>query len=175
MPNPETLAKHCKRQSQGVCGPRARYYLSLVRLGKTNYSTEREAFSQTEWEHLLEDKPMRSPNPVFLYDTQQLADNDPKRKARFRRDIEAYLGLSTPLDDNPHYSPGKILNATEQAERDAEKIDICLDKYAELRQTLLKNSQHAAHLQAPDVYVSDMEYFLEILDSYTRDPCQDHK
>jgi hypothetical protein len=134
MPDPSTLAKHCTRSSQGVCGPRAQYHLSLVRLGKTNFSLEREAFSPKEWDHLLRDNPVRSPNPVFLYDTQQLADKDPKRKANFRRDIEAYL----------------------------------------------ESSQHSAHwirtffLQAPDVYVSDTRYFLEILDSYMIDPCQGH-
>jgi hypothetical protein len=179
MPDPSTLAKRCTRSSQGVCGPRAQYHLSLVRLGKTNFSLEREAFSSMEWDHLLRDNPVRSPNPVFLYDTQQLADKDPNRKARFRRDIESYLGLSIPMDDNPHYSPGKTLNATEQTERDAKKLDICQKEHTDLRKTLLEASQHAAHwirtyfLRVPDVYVSDSRYFLEILDSYMIDPCQE--
>ncbi|KAL3911190.1 MAG: hypothetical protein SGILL_007380, partial [Bacillariaceae sp.] len=177
MPDPKKLAEHCSRDSQGVCGPRAHYHLALSRLGKTNYTLEREAYSQKEWEHLLRDDPVWSPNPVFLYDTQQLADKDPVRKTAFRSDIEAFLGLTTPLDDNPHYSPGKTLNATEQAERDAKKLDICLEKHGKLRKTLLEASQHAAHwirtyfIHAPDVYISNPDHFQDIMDSYMVDPC----
>jgi hypothetical protein len=178
MPSPEKIVVRCNRDSQGVCGSRAHYHLALSRLGKTNYTLERDAFSEQEFEHLLKDNPVRSPNPVFLYDTQQLADKDPQRNAMFRKDVAEYLGLTLPLDDNPHYSPGKKLtNATEQAERDAKKLNICLDEHAGIRKKLLEASRHAAYwirtyfIHASDVYVSNPKNFEEIMDSYMHDPC----
>jgi hypothetical protein len=178
MPNPDSLAGACFKNSQNVCGDRSKFHLSLVRLGKTNYTLEHEAFTKREFHGVLKDHPPRSPNPVFLYDTQQLADDDPDRLLTFRQDLQDFLGLSHPLPQVTHYSPGKTLvNATEQAERTAKKLDICLDQHAQLRHSLLENAQRSAHyirtyfLQAPDVTVSSPDYFLEIMDSYLQDPC----
>lgn len=178
MPSPDKAMKRCIKDNQGVCGSRAHFHLPLVRLGKTNYAAERDAFSQKEWDHLLKDHPVRSPNPIFLFDTDQLGDTDPVRLATFRRDVQTFLGLSMPLlEEHPHYSPGKKLNATTQAERNELKLDICQEQHAPLRQELLTASQHAAFwirtyfLKAPDVFVSSPDFFDQIMDSYMRDPC----
>jgi hypothetical protein len=181
MPNPNTLHS-CRQDSQGVCMKRADYHLSLVRLGKTNYTQEQDAFSlASEWNNLVKDDPVHSPNPVFLYDTEQLADQDQERMAQFRQDLQEFLGLSEPLPPVLHYSPGKILNETLQQERDAKKIDICSDQFVELRQILLEKAKRSAYyigkyfIHAPDVMVSSPDYFVQILDSYTQDPCQTKK
>ena len=150
---------------------------SLARLGKTNFTLEKDAFTSREYDKLLFDAPPRSPNPVFLYDTQQLADKDLERAAIFQRDIQAFLGLKESLPPVHRYSPGKNLNSTLQAERDAMKIQICGDQFTELRQSLLDKAQKTASyirkyfLQAPDVFVSSPDYFLKLLESYQTDPC----
>ncbi len=178
MPKPSKLVSGCGKDSQGVCGTRSQYHLALVRLGKTNYTAEQDAFSETEWAHLLKDAPVRTPNPVFLYDTEQLADKDPIRNEALRKDIAAFLGLTVPLDENPHLAPGKSLNETLQAERDALKLNICLPEHSELREALLKFAQHAAHwirtyfIYASDVYIGNPEHFESILESYMHDPCE---
>jgi hypothetical protein len=177
MPPPETLTGNCRKGTQGVCGSRANFHLSLVSLGKTDYTLEKEAFTPKEWNVLLKDDPPPSIHPVFLYDTQQLADKDNVRSLRFRQDIQTFLGLNESLPEVVHYSPGKTLNATEQADRDAKKINICKEEYTEIRRELLEKSQRAAHyirtyfMHAPDVAVSSPDYFLEIMDSYLQDPC----
>ena len=178
MPDPYSL-EVCRKNSQGVCLKRADYHLSLVRLGKTNYTKEQDAFSYaSEWNDLVQDDPMHSPNPVFLYDTEQLADTDSQRTEQFRRDLQDFLGLLEPLPPVIHYSPGKILNETLQKERDAKKIDICSDQFLQLRQILFDKAKRSAYyigkyfIHAPDVVVSSPDFFLEILDSYSQDPCQ---
>lgn len=182
MPDPNTL-HHCHRGSQGVCTMRSEYHLSLVRLGKTNYAQEHDAFSHPdEWRNLIQDNPIiRSPNPVFLYDTQQLADTDPQRSAQFRRDLQLFLGLSKPLSTVVHYSPGKLLNETLQEERNSKKMDICLDDFTELRRSLLDKANRSTYyirkyfIHASDVMVSSPDYFLQILDSYEKDPCEEYQ
>lgn len=179
MPDPNTLGGGCYKDSQGVCGQRADYHVALVRLGKSNYTYEQDAFNPGEWNGIVRDNPPHTPNPIFLYDTQQLSDTDEERSAQFRRDIQQFIGLSTPLPPVIHYSPGKILNATLQAERDAMKMDICSDKYTELRKTLLERAQRAAFyirkyfMNAPGVVVSSPDYFVQVLDLYQRDPCEE--
>ncbi len=180
MPDPNTMLQNTfTKSSQGVCISRADYHLSLVRLGKTNYSNEPDAFSlASEWRGLVKDDPIRTPNPVFLYDTQQLADTNPERTAQFRQDVQQFIGLSEPLSPAMHYSPGKILNETIQAERDAMKIDICSDRFIPLRQILLDKANRSAYyilkyfVHAPDVMVSSPNYFAKILESYQYYPCE---
>lgn len=151
---------------------------SLARLGKTNYTAEKDAFTDREYEKLLFDAPPRSPNPVFLYETQQLADKDAGRSAQFQLDVQAFLGFTEALPPVHHYSPGKSLNATLQAERDAMKIRICDDSYEELRKSLLDKAKKSAYYirryfsQTSDVFISSPDYFLQLLDSYETDPCQ---
>ena len=177
MPHPSKLLDGCSGDSQGVCAKRAKYHLSLVRLGKTNYTLERDAFDDNEWDHLWKDRPQRSPNPVFLYATEQLGDTNSTRVAIFRRHVQEFLGLTVPLDDHPHYSPGKELNDTLQAERNKLKIDICSEEHEDVRRQLLDIGKHATFwlrkyfIHAPDVVVSSPSHFLEILDSYNKDPC----
>ena len=177
MPPPDKLMKGCFKGTQGVCGERAEFHKSLVRLGKTNYTQEKEAFTQKEWKNLLKDSPRKSPNPVFLYDTQQLADKDLARRLLFRQDMQNFLSLTEPFPELVHNSPGKSLNATEQAERDVKKLNICEEQHDEIRQTLMAKSKRSAYyirsyfIHAPDVTVSSPDYFLEIMASYFQDPC----
>ncbi len=151
-------------------------------MGKTKYTAEQDAFSETEWAHLLKDTPVRTLNPVFLYDDmEQLEDKDPTRNEALRKDqIAAFLGLTVPLDENSHFAPGNSVNETlVQAERDALKLNICLPKHSELQEALLKFAQHATHWictyfihAASDVYIGNPEHFQAILESYMHDPCE---
>ena len=88
MPQPHLLTL-CIRASRGVCMNRAKYHMSLVRFGKTNFSNntmvstggqanedEKNLFSNKDYQELVKDPPIYAPNRIFLYDTDQLADAD---------------------------------------------------------------------------------------------------
>jgi hypothetical protein len=77
-----------------------------------------------------------------------------------------------------HQSPGKaITNATEQARRDARKVNICDVIHKERRQKLVKWGKQTAEwilnwfLKNPDVHVANPTHFDEIMESYGKDPC----
>jgi len=127
----------------------------------------------------------RVPNPVFLYETAQLGDENTTRMEQFVRDVTNYLGLSSSdgvdLPPIPRHSPGKKLqNATLQAERDAKKIRICDERYAEQRKRLLTIGSRASQWilnyflsssNSHDVFVSNPQHFRQILEGYSIDPC----
>jgi hypothetical protein len=183
MPEPLKLVHGCFKGSQGVCGDRANYHLSLARLGKTNYTLEQDAFTAKEYKGLQKDAPKYMPNHVFLYDTQQLADGNETRALQFRKDIQQFLGLShqpSLSSQMLHASPGKTgLNDTEQAARDAKKLRICDDEHKDVRKELMLISRRAAvwiqkyFLKAPQVFYSSPEYMHQILESYLHDPCDE--
>jgi len=123
---------------------------------------------------------VHAPNRLFLYDAAQLEDDDPLRKERFRDDVGRFLGLQRRLPPVPHVKPGmKWDDPRLQAEKDAKKIDICLDEYVPLRRELMKLSRSTSQwirqvlLSSDDVVTSSTEYLRSnILEqSWMVDPC----
>lgn len=124
------------------------------------------------------------PNPIFLFEINQLQDNNATRKESFRREMSDFLGLPTdqPLSsDIPHSRPGKMWDPQLEAEKEASKIDICEDEYVEIRRNLLRQSRTAALwirrvlLPTGRVRVANPDHFDRILDSYLVDPCGPHE
>ncbi|KAG7349180.1 hypothetical protein IV203_011777 [Nitzschia inconspicua] len=204
MPPMTEMNANCIGGYYGVCIGRAGYHGTLVRMGKTplgyDNSTdankkaeermaERNLFSPKERRSLRNDLPVRtiSPNPVFLYDTSQLkmpstsgvdVVQQQDNYNQFVQTLKTYLGVSQDFPPMIQSKPGKKdLNATEQARRDARKVDICDEVYQEHRKWLLESGKRTKEwildyfVKSPDVTVGNLHHFREILDMYSVDPC----
>lgn len=118
------------------------------------------------------------PNPVFLYDTEQLSDKDDNRSNLFVQDLEHFLGLQDPLPPPLHFKPGKDQPTDKQRLIDSKKIKICDKRYAKQRQILLDIGTKVQawileyFVKSPDVYISNPEHFQEIVRRYAVDPCE---
>jgi hypothetical protein len=167
---------------------RTEYHANLIHLGKSNLT------SSHEWKMIPRNKrfTMRkenigayppSANPVYLYETAQLSDMNETRIAQVLLDLQRFLGMSQPLLDPPlHYSPGKKQSDQEKQRLiDSKKVDICEERYEQIRNKLIKIGAMAQEwilmhfLQSPDVYVSNPDHFREILEGYKRDPCLERR
>lgn len=158
IPPAEKLIGKCRRRFKGVCTFRA------------NFS-----------HHLQKIEPFRK---VFLYDVGQLRDDDYSRSSLFLRDFGAFLGLSQSLEEPMIWvKPGKHPTSTEEKEMiSSRQIDICEDKYYELRRVLMQQASFSASwilekfVKNPKVTVSSGAYFSQILEKWHSDPCEDcHK
>lgn len=187
MLHPNLLIGGCLPGSQMTCTVKSNYAYSLIRLGKQHWNgtratteLERQIVSpghgrrvgfdpQTDISYL--------PNDLFLFDLTQLGDANQTRKDSFRSSVQSFLGLTQELPDVIHFTPGLKWNETVQAEKDAQKIDICERQYIPLRRELMYLSRHNAEwmrtsfLDLPGVNVANREHFEEILDSHMNDPC----
>lgn len=157
IPPAQKLVGQCRRRFKGVCTFRA------------NFS-----------HHLGKIDPFRK---VFLYDVAQLHDDDILRSSLFLRDLGAFLELSQPLEQPMIWvRPGKQPASTKDTETIASRqIDICEDKYYELRASLMQQASVSARwiiekfVKNPRVTVSSVAYFSELLDKWHSDPCEDRQ
>ena len=210
MPPLEDIHYHNAVGQYGVSWSRAEYHTALVNLGKTTLSSDDELAlmppyykkkilkrrqeimknitdndnNSSSQQQVIQPFP-RMPNPVFLYEMGQLADNDSDaRLKQFGQDMANYLGLTLEdLPPIPHHKPGKKLqNVTLQAERDAKKIRICDDRYEPQRKRLLDIGNRTAEWilnyflspssNSDSVFVSNPKHFRELLLGYSKDPCK---
>ena len=206
MPDPNKLLGRCMKGMLHTCTEKGNFAYHLLRLGKhfgqykkgtkdtTNVDVSLEDIDvvrrpPTELERNIVAKFKRAsynttavpyvPNPVFLFDLAQLADNDMSRREAFRRDVQQFLQLEMALPELIHYKPGRTWHYTIQQEKDAHKINICDDEYAvPLRKELMRLSRQTAEwirtefLGRPGVHVSSMEYFRDtIMQDWMVDPC----
>jgi len=189
LPHPNKLIGKCKKESKFTCTEMAHFAGKLMQLGKQNVPVPRPP---TPLENILLRRKKRGgvffnvsavepiPNDVFLFDVAQLSDKNATRQEQFKRDLQAFLGLSAPLPAMPHYRPGKVIhNAAIQAAKDAHKInDLCAAEYRPVREELLQIAQHNgawirdSFLSAPGVHVSNPEYFHQLMTSWVEEnPC----
>jgi hypothetical protein len=208
MPKLMDVTEGCQNGYHGVCVGRAGFLGNLVRLGKTplgydnstSTKNEREAewgiFSKKEQRSLQKDLPVNqvSPNPIFVYDTSQLkvpniVKDSPETISimqqnhdKFVQSLKAYLGVSLDFPPMIQRKPGRTdLNATEQARRNALKVDICSDVYQKHRNWLLDAGKRNKEwilgyfVKSPGVVVGNRNHFREILDYYDVDPCIERK
>ena len=116
---------------------------------------------------------------VFLYEVSQLSDRDDNRALQFRIDLQKFLHLQQPIEPFIWYKPG--INHTEESdlrEVSGKKIDICEERYENLRSVLMHQSVQAAQwirtyfLHANGVTVSSPDYFSNtLLKAWEVDPC----
>jgi len=154
-----------------VVTDRAQFHIKLAALGKTPMlEEEKELFSQKMIPYI---KPL-SQSKIFLYDIDQLRTND---TSTFRNELENFLELEKPLPEPPHFIPGKNRTGKLLVDVTKIKIDICEERYDELRKVLLDNGTRAQKwirtyfLESEDVTVPDRPNFERILEKWTVDPC----
>ena len=148
------------------------YHKNLAMLGKTNPKSSKEARILGMDNDVRPRTFRRMRNKVLLYDVSQPFDRNETRAKRFRMDLSDFIGLSTPLDAPKTRAQNESLNA-------GFAIDICDDKYVNLRMELIENGKLAAEwiqtyfMVHPDVTVSSPEYFREVLSTWSSDPCEE--
>lgn len=176
MPPAESLIGKCRKRSNNVCTNRANFHVFLANFGKTNITHADElALIDADMRKALD--PVPTNRRVFLYEISQLSD--PQRESQFRSDLQHFLHLKKPLDPFVWFKPGK--NRTDDKrdtkQIDSNKINICEERYVELRKVLLHHAVQASRwirryfLKADGIVVSSRRHFEQILLSWEIDPC----
>ena len=171
------LLNECPGNFRGVCFSRANFHHALAKWGKTpllflpgndtdkrfgytNYDNDREfsLFTGKSKQNLLKDMNNTdvSPNPMFLYDVNQLRmppsvmDGNDKGAIEQERvyddfvlNLQGFLKVPQNVSAMPTMikeKPGKTkgIDAAEQLRRDGLKIDMCDEKFAMPRKWLLE-------------------------------------
>lgn len=166
-----------------MCTFRGNFQIFLSNLGKTNMTidmNERKFVDSEFWKAI---HPTPTDRPVFLYEVSQLSDRDDNRALQFRVDLQKFLHLQQPIEPFIWYKPG--VNHTEERdllEVSGKKIDICEERYENLRSVLMHQSVQAAQwirayfLHANGVTVSSPDYFSNtLLKAWEVDPCMERQ
>lgn len=205
FPHPNQLIGRCMGGMKHTCTEKGNFAYYLIRLGKQHWNTSanlqlqrgpdgglppppREATALEETivgyyrkdRYSITDDVKYMPNPVFFFDVTQFSDTNATRQAQFRRDIQEFLNVPPQLGPLLHYKPGRQWVASEQAQRDARKIDICQAEFVPVRKELMRLSRQNAEwmasvfLHLPDVHVSSRDYVMhDILERWRHDPCDE--
>jgi hypothetical protein len=179
MRNITDLIGGCGKKSYGVCTNRASFHTSLSHLGKTALTkTEQELFPA--YSKRWYGKKMNLSNRVFFYEVEQLNDKNASRAQVFRKDLQRFLYLRKPLPPMVWFKPGrKNVDYEYQKRVDENKIDICDDQFAKLREVLLGHAVNVSKwvrrhfLSSDTVHVSSRDHFESILENWKHDPCHD--
>lgn len=162
-----------------LCTKTTNFHVFLAGLGKTNETALKGLDMNRMYALVAGAKvPPPLPNKIFLYDMDQLADQNKTRRTQFGKDLQHYLGLHEPMPDMVHENKGQVRNTTNTKQQG---IDICDERHKNVRRELLKSGREASawirtyFLDAKDVHVSSREYLEEILASWALDPCVDGK
>jgi hypothetical protein len=151
---------------QGVCTDGTNYHWHLSYLGKTEQYRNDPDYRRLLGPAAFRQPSIPVPNPVFLYEMRQLLQPSPV----FRRDLQHYLNLSTPLN-MPTHPPG-LDNVYEHVH-----LNLCDPKCALVRRKLLNNGRRAVawilryFVDAPGVSVSEKQVFGKLLRDWKVDPC----
>lgn len=160
MPPPELLNGTCIPGSDGVCVHQAWFHYHLSLLGKTALSSSRELSLLPRLP-----QPVAVPNPVFLFHLEQLQDE--RHQAQYTRDLQDFLGLSSPLDPLP---------SQHESKNHKYGLDLCEERYRPLRASLLAVGRDAAtwieEYLLEHVQVSNEAQFVALLRAWREDPCE---
>ena len=171
LPAPDELIDRCPPTARNVCLEEIRYNDHLSRLGKTD-RTDPEELQLLGPIWAKQRNLPKMENPVFLYEISQMRDTDETRAAQYRRDLQSYLGLQTPLEplteseESHHEHPNKD-----------KEIDICAPEHTIVHDELLKIARDSSlwirhyFLNLPDVFVSSPDHFEALLEDWMNDPC----
>jgi len=172
MPHTDHLTKGCQGGSQGVCAWRANFHAFLAKLGKTPMSSESEMklLSQST----AQTNPVKSSvGPVFIYELSQLSSD------AFRRGLRDFLGLKKDIPPIPQVDTSGRFDHLSGVKRKTtqQKINICDGEHKAIRSALMKKARSSSvwirdyFLKSEDVFVSDRQYFENMIKSWMRDPC----
>jgi hypothetical protein len=167
IPRVETLVGDS--QWRGVSTDAARFELFLMQLGKANLTD----FYLKQ----LVARPHMGVQPnslkIFLYSLEQMEDPMENRAARFRGELESFLGLKQ------HLKPFGRENINHFVAKDAhnETIDICAAKYGPMRRLLVEQGKETSKwildsfVHSDDVIVANRDHFTQLLSTWSFDPC----
>jgi hypothetical protein len=183
---PMKPAEECRgmhiRGCQAVSTFRANFHLFLSRLGKTNiYDPEELKYIARKERKHLKTNSANFTQKVFLFEVTQLNDKDETRSLALREDLQKFLHLKEPIPPFIHFRPGKAHSSEKLKSVTKSKINICDDRYNELRTELMGLSMNTARwirkyfVQSKDVVVSSKDHFTNsiMMESWERDPCLD--
>ena len=148
--------------------PQTRFDIYLKQLSKV-VITRSEEKEMKAFEHGLEVVP--NPYQVFVYHLEQISDKNITRSQIFKNDFQEYLHLKTPIAEWPQ---NKVFHETFP-----EEMNICDEKFRELRKDILVNARIASSwikdrfLDSNDVVIGDsLENFIGILNSWSSGICE---
>jgi hypothetical protein len=199
FPRPLDLIGRCNKGTKNTCTFKGEFGLHLRNLGKT-LATHNHLGPLTRMYKLtkLESRMYAAarvvktkianiqepvPNPVFLFEMNQLSDENEVRNSQFGQDIQEFLELDSPLPPMIHnIKPGKSWESELQSVKDSMKIDICDDEHTSLRMELMRMARLSSvwirkYLLDPEtmassgVHVSSPDYFNALLEDWMIDPC----
>ncbi|GKZ00873.1 hypothetical protein MPSEU_001039000 [Mayamaea pseudoterrestris] len=165
------VGRACSKDMQGVCLEHANFHAHLAMFGKTNLSDPDEQNLVQLPEKYYGMRIIKT--PVFLYDMEQLYDKDPANLSLFKADLQAFMGLKTPLPDD-----SEVAKKTHTVKK-KRKMDICEVRYTPLRAELLEIGKRAStwirkyFLSSPQAFVSNRKHFEAIVKKWEMDPCDD--
>ena len=166
-------SKKCPSGNQNVYSDRANFHWSLSRLGKTPMSTEEELRALQHHNMSIE----RIKSKVFLVENRQLLMSHPSSQ-NFTSDLRDFLALSNLRPLKP-WTPIPAQEKYSNKEAAARRIDICNDQHKKIRKVLVESGKNAADwireyfLKSPDVVVTSRKLFIELLDDWKLDPCNE--
>lgn len=168
LPPPQKLMGRCKGYFKGVCTDRAQFHHAMSLLGLTpmNTSAELTLLNRTVMTGHVIMEPIQP--HVFLLDFSQMNVADSMQAETLRQDLESFLEV----DHIPTMPQYERLDDRVEGE-----IDICSEEYTEVRQVLIQHGYQASQwmveylLQSNRVVVSSRQQFLEILETWSTDPC----
>jgi len=147
----------------------SRFHLDLATLGKTQLSK-----SEIEFLPPMENISIGHSNAtIFLYEASQLSQEDTHI---FRTMLQNFLNLKIPIAEVPQLN--HIPKEEKRKMEDNSLIDICEEKYFELRQILLGHGKQAHEwilryfIKSNDVYVPNLDEFRRSLLLWSIDPCE---
>ena len=160
------------------------FHIHLSALGKTTRVPDKW---KVDYPLYLMDPIPRIPNPIFLYEMQQLVfddkndgggDNIIDYAQTFRNDLKKLLNLNTSLPSTIQRRKPDMnhFNKRQQRRKNKFKINICEPKYQPLRDELMKVARESSvwirneFIQSDDVFVSGN--FRSHMEAWMDDPCQ---
>lgn len=155
----------------------SKFHGHLALLGKTNVLDPEEA-ELLQYRLTAKVQPPRMANKVFLYEVGQMFDTTEGRNVQFHSELQNFLGLKTPLFENPKEDLTKVVRPTQKSPNYHYAIDFCEDKYREMRGRLITHGSRAARwiktyfMNLTDVTISNPEQFSKLLDAWSIDPCE---
>jgi hypothetical protein len=110
------------------------------------------------------------------------AQTQPQAQAptEFLQSLQSFLDLDMPLNPMIWFRPGRQHNDSQvQARLEALKINICDPVYEPLHTVLMEQAVNASRwirnyfIHGRDVVVASPEHFVQLMESWERDPCLD--
>jgi hypothetical protein len=167
MPPPSTLIGSSEVGKRGVYTEIAQFEKGLMVLGKFDLVPDDFAWLGKNRKTVLPTK-----NKVFLYLQEQFEDQNATRFQKFLDDLLSFVGVEearVTSDDFPSYN---VINKKKK-----KAFDICDEAHKEVRNALVLGGKATAKWMetnlenSKDVFVSDKEYFLDMVKTWGQNPC----